>query len=306
MTRSPRQLRLGAFFFTPGSHSAGWRHPLTRCRRPTCPSRTTWPWRRPPSAGCLDCIFFQDTAAVNGSAGLDGGSLWRPAHGAPGVPRTRHADRRAGAGDDASSAWSRPRPRPTTTPTPSRGASARWTTSPAAAPAGTWSPARSRTRPAISASTATPTMAIATNAPRNSSTSAPASGTLRGRRLPRATRPAAGYLDPSKGHILNHQATHFRVRGPLNLPRTPQGRPVIAQAGSSEDGRRLASRIADMIFTAQSRAVRGPGILPRDQVPAPPRMAATPDDVKVMPGFMAILGDDGCRGAGEVERAADH
>jgi len=98
------------------------------------------------------------------------------------------------------------------------------------------------------------------------------------------------YIDPSKGHILNHQGEFFRVRGPLNLPRTPQGRPVIAQAGSSGDGRKLASRVADMIFTAQSVLSEGKSFY--DDLKS--RAAAhgrDPDHVKIMPGFMTILGE---------------
>jgi FMN-dependent oxidoreductase (nitrilotriacetate monooxygenase family) len=58
------------------------------------------------------------------------------------------------------------------------------------------------------------------------------------------------WIDPAKMHILNHKGTHFNVRGPLNSPRPPQGYPVIAQAGSSDAGRALAARTAEVIFTA--------------------------------------------------------
>ena len=63
--------------------------------------------------------------------------------------------------------------------------------------------------------------------------------------------PASGiYFDPDKLHALNHVGRHFRVSGPLNLERTPQGHPVIVQAGSSEPGRELAAATAEAIFTA--------------------------------------------------------
>ena len=97
------------------------------------------------------------------------------------------------------------------------------------------------------------------------------------------------FLDPSKAHILNHAGEHFRVRGPLNLPRCPQGRPVIAQAGSSEPGRRLASRVADMIFTAQSVLSEGQAFYREIKARAVAHGRA-PDDVKVMPGLMVITG----------------
>src|SRR5882757_2633111 len=50
---------------------------------------------------------------------------------------------------------------------------------------------------------------------------------------------------------LNHVGTHYRVTGPLNMPRGPQGRPVFVQAGSSDTGRRFAARHAEAVFTAQ-------------------------------------------------------
>jgi FMN-dependent oxidoreductase (nitrilotriacetate monooxygenase family) len=63
---------------------------------------------------------------------------------------------------------------------------------------------------------------------------------------------AAGvYADPAKVHYLNHSGKYFKARGPLNIPRSPQGRPVIIQAGSSGRGKQLAARWAEVIFTVQ-------------------------------------------------------
>src|SRR6201996_5635248 len=56
------------------------------------------------------------------------------------------------------------------------------------------------------------------------------------------------FLDPAKLHALNHRGEHFRVDGPLNLSRSPQGQPVIFQSGVSEDGRKLAAHVAEGIF----------------------------------------------------------
>lgn len=60
------------------------------------------------------------------------------------------------------------------------------------------------------------------------------------------------YFDPEKLHTLNHVGQHFRVRGPLNVPPSPQGRPVMVQAGASDDGRDLAAATAEVVFTAQT------------------------------------------------------
>jgi len=63
---------------------------------------------------------------------------------------------------------------------------------------------------------------------------------------------AAGLFFRREGmHVLDHAGEHFRVRGPLNVPRSPQGRPVMVQAGSSDAGRQLAAETAELVFTAQ-------------------------------------------------------
>lgn len=49
---------------------------------------------------------------------------------------------------------------------------------------------------------------------------------------------------------INHNGEHYQVAGPLNVPRSPQGRPVLVQAGSSDTGRAFAARHAEAVFTA--------------------------------------------------------
>src|SRR5436305_6619334 len=49
---------------------------------------------------------------------------------------------------------------------------------------------------------------------------------------------------------INHKGEYYQVAGPLNMPRCPQGRPVLVQAGSSDTGRRFAARHAEAVFTA--------------------------------------------------------
>jgi FMN-dependent oxidoreductase (nitrilotriacetate monooxygenase family) len=97
------------------------------------------------------------------------------------------------------------------------------------------------------------------------------------------------YFDPRKLHTLDHQGTHYRVRGPLNLPRSPQGRPVLVQAGSSEPGRELAARTAEVVFTAQqtlaeARAVYG------DLKARLARYGRHAEQLKIMPGISPVLG----------------
>ncbi|HEY8060498.1 MAG TPA: LLM class flavin-dependent oxidoreductase, partial [Acidimicrobiales bacterium] len=57
------------------------------------------------------------------------------------------------------------------------------------------------------------------------------------------------FADPDKVHELGYDGDWFRVRGPLTVPRSPQGRPVLLQAGSSGRGRDFAARWAELIFT---------------------------------------------------------
>lgn len=57
------------------------------------------------------------------------------------------------------------------------------------------------------------------------------------------------FFDPDKLHWLDHHGEFFDVAGPLNIQRPVQGRPVIAQAGSSGPGRALAARIGEVVFT---------------------------------------------------------
>lgn len=58
------------------------------------------------------------------------------------------------------------------------------------------------------------------------------------------------YADPTRVRAVDHKGAHYQVKGPLNLPRSPQGRPVFVQAGSSDTGRRFAARHAEAVFTA--------------------------------------------------------
>ena len=79
----------------------------------------------------------------------------------------------------------------------------------------------------------------------------PAFGTAGRTTRSSATVPPVAISTPDKLHALHHKGKHFSVRGPLNVARPPQGYPIVAQAGSSEPGRALAARTADVVFTAQ-------------------------------------------------------
>ena len=63
-------------------------------------------------------------------------------------------------------------------------------------------------------------------------------------------RVAGVYARRDRMRSINHRGDFYTVAGPLNMPRCPQGRPVLVQAGSSDTGRRFAARHADAVFTA--------------------------------------------------------
>ncbi|TMJ24536.1 MAG: NtaA/DmoA family FMN-dependent monooxygenase, partial [Alphaproteobacteria bacterium] len=97
------------------------------------------------------------------------------------------------------------------------------------------------------------------------------------------------YIDRDKIHFLDHVGKHFKVKGPLNITRSPQGWPVIAQAGSSEAGRDLAARTADVVFTAQTRIDEAKAFY-ADIKQRAAKYGRAPDDIKIMPGLTPVLG----------------
>ncbi len=64
-------------------------------------------------------------------------------------------------------------------------------------------------------------------------------------------RASGVFFDPDKLHTLGHKGRYYSVEGPLNVGRTPQGRPILFQAGASDDGKQLAALHADAVFTHQ-------------------------------------------------------
>ncbi|MBW0447718.1 LLM class flavin-dependent oxidoreductase [Paraburkholderia phenoliruptrix] len=100
---------------------------------------------------------------------------------------------------------------------------------------------------------------------------------------------AGRFFDPAKRHVLNHKGRFFQVRGPLNVARSPQGRPVVVQAGSSEAGRDLAARTAEVIFTAQ-RTLQDAIDFYADVKGRLQAYGRHPDDLKIMPGVLPIVG----------------
>lgn len=100
--------------------------------------------------------------------------------------------------------------------------------------------------------------------------------------------PLAGiYLDADKVHTIDHTGEFFSVTGPFVLPRTPQGRPVIVQAGDSEQLRAMAGQWADAIFTVQ-QDIRSARQFARDAKRRARRNGRCAADLKILPGLFVV------------------
>jgi FMN-dependent oxidoreductase (nitrilotriacetate monooxygenase family) len=104
-----------------------------------------------------------------------------------------------------------------------------------------------------------------------------------------ADRKTGLYVDPARLRPIDHHGTFFKVKGPLNIGRSPQGHPVVLQAGGSEAGQVLAARTADIVFSVVQdieEAKAGYASLKN-------RLASfgrAPEHVTVLPGVMPIVG----------------
>jgi FMN-dependent oxidoreductase (nitrilotriacetate monooxygenase family) len=97
------------------------------------------------------------------------------------------------------------------------------------------------------------------------------------------------YFDPKKLHALNHVGKHFKVKGPLNIERSPQGHPVIVQAGSSEDGKELAAATAEAIFTAWTSEAEARNFY-SDVKGRMAKYGRRPEQLLVLPGISPVIG----------------
>jgi FMN-dependent oxidoreductase (nitrilotriacetate monooxygenase family) len=97
------------------------------------------------------------------------------------------------------------------------------------------------------------------------------------------------FADPSKVHVVDHVGEHFAVKGPLNVPRSAQGHPVLVQAGSSEGGKSLGSRYADAIFTTQTTLEDGLEFY-QEMKNRARQWGRNPQHLKIMPGISTVIG----------------
>ena len=98
------------------------------------------------------------------------------------------------------------------------------------------------------------------------------------------------YFDQAKLHVLRHKGAHYAVRGPLNIARPPQGRPVIVQAGGSEAGRALAAETAEVVFTIPNSLAQAQEFY-ADVKHRLAQFGRVPDDLKILPSLNPIVGE---------------
>jgi FMN-dependent oxidoreductase (nitrilotriacetate monooxygenase family) len=102
-----------------------------------------------------------------------------------------------------------------------------------------------------------------------------------------ADKTTGRYFDPLKVRTVDHRGPFVRTRGPLNVPRSPQGRPLLAQAGASEAGRDFAARYADLVFTVQASLPEAQAFY-ADMKARAVRCGRAPDSIRIYPGIVPI------------------
>ena len=105
-----------------------------------------------------------------------------------------------------------------------------------------------------------------------------------------ADKESGVWADESRVHQTGHHGRYFSVDGPLNIPRSPQGHPLLVQAGSSEDGKRLAARYAEAVFTAQQTLADARAFYV-DLKDRARRLGRDPATIKILPGIVPVIGD---------------
>lgn len=98
------------------------------------------------------------------------------------------------------------------------------------------------------------------------------------------------FADPAKVHRLEHQGPWFRSRGPFTVPRSPQGRPVIIQAGHSSRGRRFAARWGELIFVIVPSREFGREVRQMLHEEAA-RYGREPQHLRVIPAVYCVVGE---------------
>lgn len=120
-----------------------------------------------------------------------------------------------------------------------------------------------------------------------------------------ADKAAGVWGDDAKIHPPRHRGLYFNVEGALNVPRTPQGYPLLVQAGSSENGKRFAARYAEAVFTAQ-QTIEDARAFYADLKARTAQAGRDPDHIKVLPGIVPVIGSTEAEARAAEQVLEDH
>lgn len=120
-----------------------------------------------------------------------------------------------------------------------------------------------------------------------------------------ADKAAGVWGDDAKIHPPRHQGTYFSVAGALNVPRSPQGYPLLVQAGSSEDGKAFAARYAEAVFTAQQTLADAQAFY-KDLKSRTAAAGRDPEHIEVLPGIVPVLGSTEAEARANERLLEDH
>jgi len=112
------------------------------------------------------------------------------------------------------------------------------------------------------------------------------------------------FLDRNKLHLADHQGEHFNVRGPLNVLRSPQGKPVLVQAGASDDGRALAAATAEAIFAAHQSLADAQAFY-SDIKSRAAVLGRKPEHIKILPGVTIFTAPTSAEAHAKHQRLQD-
>ena len=245
MTAEPRQLHLNAFLMAPGHHDAAWRHPDSQPHRAT---DVTYFQQLAQTAerGKLDSIFFADGLAVWGRLGSNVSGGLEPLTLLAAIAAVTS---RVGLIATASTTFNEPfhLARKFASLDHISGGRAGWNivTSGSVNEANNFN-LDEHVDHAIRYQRAAEFLEVATGLWDSWQDDAVL-----------LDKEAGIYADPDRVHEIRHAGRFFQVRGPLNVQRSPQGWPLLVQAGSSEDGKEFAARHAEAVFTAQQTLAEG-------------------------------------------------
>ena len=109
------------------------------------------------------------------------------------------------------------------------------------------------------------------------------------------------YFDPARMHVVHHEGKFFKVDGALNIARSPQGHPVISQAGASDTGRELAARTAEVVFASASSPESAKAAYD-DLKGRMAKYGRAPESLRILAGLPVVIGQTQAEAEDQFQR----